>query len=443
VGATGPTGPNGPINDLSDVTITSASSGQVLQYNGSVWVNAALIGGATISATAPSSPSAGNLWLDSVNADLYIYYDSHWVQLTGEEPVVEDFNDLADVDVPSPTSGQFLKYDGTYWVNDSIDLGTDTTGNYMSDVTAGTGVTITHTPGEGSNATIAIGQAVATNSNVQFNDVTVSGNLTVSGTTTSINTETLTVNDNIVVLNNNVTGAPTEDAGIEVERGSSTNVQIRWNETTDKWQFTNDGTNYSDFGSGGALISATPPSAPEAGMLWFDSDTGQTFVYYDSSWIEIGGSTNGAIMQVNSNAPTSPTEGTMWFDSDTAQTFVYYDGQWVEIGASAMAATVSDTAPNGPIAGQLWFESDTGATYVYYNSTWVEVGATAVDQVLNAIDAKGDLLVGTADDTLDNLTVGTNGNLLVADSSTTTGLKWESPVKASKSVAMAIVFGGG
>jgi hypothetical protein len=73
----------------------------------------------------------------------------------------------------------------------------------------------------------------------------------------------------------------------------------------------------------------------------------------------------------------------------------------------------------------------------------VEIGATAVDQVLNAIDAKGDLLVGTADNTLDNLTVGTDGNLLVADSSTTTGLKWESPVKASKSVAMAIVFGGG
>jgi hypothetical protein len=41
----------------------------------------------------------------------------------------------------------------------------------MSDLTQGTGVTITHTPGEGSNATIAIGQAVDTTSEVQFASV--------------------------------------------------------------------------------------------------------------------------------------------------------------------------------------------------------------------------------------------------------------------------------
>lgn len=38
----------------------------------------------------------------------------------------------------------------------SVALGTDTTGNYMADVTAGTGITVTHTPGEGSSATIAV-----------------------------------------------------------------------------------------------------------------------------------------------------------------------------------------------------------------------------------------------------------------------------------------------
>ncbi len=53
-------------------------------------------------------------------------------------------------------SGDFLKYDGTLWVNDQINLGTDTVGNYVSDVSAGTGITITHTPGEGSTATVAV-----------------------------------------------------------------------------------------------------------------------------------------------------------------------------------------------------------------------------------------------------------------------------------------------
>mgnify|MGYP000671901983 CR=1 FL=1 len=75
-------------------------------------------------------------------------------------------------------------------------------------------------------------------------NLTVTGNLTVSGTTTTVNSETLTINDNLIVLNNNEAGTPSENAGVEIERGTSTNVQLRWNETTDCWEFTNDGTNY-------------------------------------------------------------------------------------------------------------------------------------------------------------------------------------------------------
>jgi len=126
----------------------------------------------------------------------------------------------------------------------SVALGTDTTGNYVSDVTAGTGVTVTHTPGEGSSPTIAIGQAVGTSSNVTFNDVTVSGNLTVSGTTTTVNTEQILLEDNIITLNSGEVGTPSANAGIEIERGTSANTVLRWNETTDKWETTNDGTNY-------------------------------------------------------------------------------------------------------------------------------------------------------------------------------------------------------
>ena len=66
--------------------------------------------------------------------------------------------------------------------------------------------------------------------------LTVQGDLTVNGTTTTLNTETLAVEDNIVVLNSNVTGTPSANAGIEVERGTSTNASLIWNETLDKWQ---------------------------------------------------------------------------------------------------------------------------------------------------------------------------------------------------------------
>ena len=76
--------------------------------------------------------------------------------------------------------------------------------------------------------------------------ITISGDLAVSGTTTYIDTVNLEVTDNIIKLNAGVTGTPSTNAGIEVERGTATNTALRWNESTDRWQFTNDGTTYYD-----------------------------------------------------------------------------------------------------------------------------------------------------------------------------------------------------
>jgi hypothetical protein len=71
-------------------------------------------------------------------------------------------------------------------------------------------------------------------------NLTVTGNLTVSGSTTYINTETLNIEDNIVLLNSNVTGAPTGTAGIEIERGTETNSYMLWDESLQAWNFSND-----------------------------------------------------------------------------------------------------------------------------------------------------------------------------------------------------------
>jgi len=78
------------------------------------------------------------------------------------------------------------------------------------------------------------------------NDVGISGNLTVSGTTTYINTTNLQIGDNIVTLNADLLAnvAPTESAGIEINRGTLANTFFRWNESDDVWQATTDGTNY-------------------------------------------------------------------------------------------------------------------------------------------------------------------------------------------------------
>ena len=75
-------------------------------------------------------------------------------------------------------------------------------------------------------------------------NLTVSGNLVVSGSTTTLDVANLAIEDNTILLNKNQTGNSSTDAGIEVERGNYTNVQIKWNETTNRWTFTNDGNNY-------------------------------------------------------------------------------------------------------------------------------------------------------------------------------------------------------
>jgi hypothetical protein len=193
-------------------------------------------------------------------------------------------------------------FTGTVTLPDNtVALGTKTTGNYVSSLVAGTGVTLSNNSGETATPTIAIGQAVGTSASVTFANLTVTGDLTVSGTTTAINTTELMVDDNLVVLNSNVTTAPTENAGIEIERGSSANVSLRWNETSDKWEITEDGSAYLEIGttadiSAAALTSLSDlpdvstayqigATGPAGGIIFITPDTvgNSTGMYFEAA----------------------------------------------------------------------------------------------------------------------------------------------------------------
>jgi len=269
------------LNDVGDVTITSAADGDFLRWNGTAWVNDAV-----------------NLSTDTIGSYVQSLVAGNGITLTnnsgeGATPTIAvTSNTFAPIDSPTFT--------GTVTLPDNtVALGTKTTGSYVSSLVAGTGVTLTNNSGESATPTVAIGQAVATDSNVTFNDVTVSGNLTVSGTTTSVNTETLTVDDNIVVLNNNATGAPTENAGLEIERGSSTNVLLRWNETTDVWEITTDGTNYGTIATTGDITTAASAISVDnlSDATITSAANGQFLKYNGSAWvndaIDLGTDTTG------------------------------------------------------------------------------------------------------------------------------------------------------
>ena len=229
-------------------------------------------------------------------------------------------------------------FTGTVTLPDNtVALGTKTTGDYVATITGGTGVTSSAaTSGEGTTHSLSIGQAVGTTDNVTFagvtadlikvgvtaageidtvsgdltidsaggtvtvdDNLTVTGNLTVSGTTTSVNTETLTVDDNIIVLNNNATGAPSQNAGIEIERGSSTNVALRWNETSDKWEITADGSTYADIATETYAASLTPATLDAIGDVTITTaSSGQFLKWSGTAWvndaIDLGTDTTGS-----------------------------------------------------------------------------------------------------------------------------------------------------
>ena len=122
----------------------------------------------------------------------------------------------------------------------TVALGSGTSGNYVDNVTGGTGVTVSGSAGEGWEPAISIGQAVGTSDDVQFADVTasgnvvVTGNLTVNGSTVTNSATNTTIEDQLIELGTGNSGSPSGDSGIVLERGSSSNVFIGWDESHDR-----------------------------------------------------------------------------------------------------------------------------------------------------------------------------------------------------------------
>jgi len=200
------------------------------------------------------------------------------------------------------------------------------------------------------------------NDNAEVNgNLIVGGNLTVSGTTTTVNSETISLADNIIDLNSNfTTGTPTENSGIRVMRGDSSAVQVRWNESTDKWEITNDGTNYSSVAGlesptftgtvtipAGASISGYAPVASP-------TFTGEVTVAASGVVFTDGTQTKAGVPSIT-NIPTALSAGAFTIEAGRADQFIPLTG--------AVVITLPSTGYSTGQSIDFYQASSTGARF--------------------------------------------------------------------------------
>ena len=263
------------IENLSGVDVSATESdGSILAYKSSTskFVTTNLKGSGNISATYDSSNNqyvfgfdqtafVGNLipstnetqdlgsttnkWRDLFLSGNTIQLGSVLLRDSGGSFVVVDSSgnkETLGVSLSSNNTAVF-SFDsgsGQFTFNDSDLARTNINETFHSGITVLNGATIdSATITNLANTNLTGSQATFDSANIGSLRVTgntvLDGNLTITGTETILNTETIQLADNTIVLNSNATGTPTEDAGIEIERGSSANKSFLWDEGSEYW----------------------------------------------------------------------------------------------------------------------------------------------------------------------------------------------------------------
>lgn len=390
------------ISELDDTTISGAAKGDILVHNGTDWVDLT-IGSNDQVLTADSTQATGVKWATNssgvtVFTNLtdtpasYAGAGSYFVKVNSGATALEfvadpgfllditaePLGDLSNVDTTGQATGTVLRFNGTNWVPyaDSNYAASSHT-HTKSDITDFVESAYVHTTGDesiGGNKTFS-------------NNVTVTGNLTVNGTTTAVNSNEVHIGDNIMVLNSDEAGTPSQDGGIEIERGTSQNAQLVWDESVDKWAVLDvtDGVTYDAI----SLEGHTHVAGDITSGTWGDSFITQSSVTQHEGAINHDALTNYvadrhiAHSSISINAGSGLTGGgsiaatrtidVSWGGSGVATTVARSDhnhsGTYLESLASSSINDLSDTPANFSGAGGYLVKVNAGATAIEYTNT--------------------------------------------------------------------------
>jgi hypothetical protein len=266
----------------------------VYSYSGSTWIwtgvywqlqNSQLINGVsfTYSNTAPSAANLGDRWLNSDTLqELVLVSDgtsTQWVEIASQAPTgaTRNLNNLANVaintslvpaaNVTYDLGSSSLRWRDLYLSGNSLIIGAATITASGSAIALPVGSTVGNTTfGSGSLTT---------------EDLTVSGNLTVNGTTTTINSTTLSIDDkNIVLADGAANSAAADGAGITVAGATATLTYVS---ASDSWSFNKN-------------ILITPGTAN--GVMYLNASkvatTGSALTFNGTTTLSVSSSLNGA-----------------------------------------------------------------------------------------------------------------------------------------------------
>ena len=243
---------------------------------------------------------------------------------------------------------------------------------------------------------------------------------------------------NFITLNSNVTSSPSANAGIEVERGSSTNVQLRWNESTDKWETTRDGSTYYVIPISTTELSEgtnqyyTTARANTAINNYLTGGTGITVTNGDIS-VNFGEFTTDSVFEGNTNlyyttlrANTainaylsgtngiSLSNGAISIASSTAGDGLTFSAGVLNVGAGTGISVAADSvglSTSGVSAGN------------YGTST--AIGTFTVD-TYGRITTAGNVNINITSGQVNDFTAATRGNISVTDSGGDGSLSYDS-----------------
>jgi hypothetical protein len=275
---------------------------------------------------------------------------------------------------------------------------------------------------------------------VSGTDLTLSGNLTVNGTTTTLNSTTISVDDKNIELGSVETPSDATADGGGITLKGTTDKTFNWVDATDAWtssEHVNLASGKSLYLNGTLLKDATETITNKtinANANTITVTSANVSDFNEAAQDAVGNSVGTGLTYTDSTGAISVTANT--YDAYGSASTV----------AGNLSTHESDTTTHGT-TGNIVGTSD---TQTLTNKTLtspkinedVAVTATAtelnyVDGVTSAIqtqldgkvdeslfDTKGDLLVASADNTPAKLAVGTNGYLLTANSSATNGVEW-------------------